>query len=94
MPWWQRILVTLFVAFLLLVLAAALAYNFGSMWTPSREARTQYEQVVASGETPPRGDHQFHIPIPGCVCHSKNPVRVMEHEDRRISECQGCHGGR
>lgn len=93
-PWWKRLLVGLFVTLLLLVLLAAAAYNFGSMWVPDREVREQYDRLVASGEVRERQPRQFHIPIPGCVCHSDDPVLVIEHEDRRIRECSGCHGGR
>lgn len=94
MPWWQRILVTLFGALLLLILLAALAYNFGSMWPASREVQAEYDLLVASGQVRPVENRQFHIPIPGCVCHSKDPVLTVEHEDRRIRECSSCHGGR
>lgn len=93
-PWWQRALVGLAYGLLGLLLLGALAYNFGSMWIPGRAVRAEYEQLVASGAARQRQPRQFHIPIPGCVCHSDDPVLVIEHEDRRIRECSGCHGGR
>jgi len=69
----------------------SMAFAFGSMWVPSAENRAAYEQLRASGQAPDY-DRQFHIPIPGCVCHSDNPVTVMQHSNRRISQCMGCHG--
>lgn len=93
-PWWQRIIVTLFVAFLILILLGAVAYNFGSMWFPSTETRVAYQAAVEAGDVSTPRERQFHIPIPGCVCHSDDPVTVIEHEDRRIRECSSCHGGR
>lgn len=94
MPWWQRILVGLLMLFLALILLGALAYNFGSMWPARPEVRAQYDQLVASGEAQPVEKRQFHIPIPGCVCHSDDPVTQIAHEDRRIRQCSSCHGGR
>ncbi len=92
-PWWSRLLVVLAYTIGVLAVIFALAYNFGSMWFPSRETRAQYDQLVAAGQANPPTEQQFHIPIPGCVCHSKNPATVMAHQDRRIRQCMGCHGG-
>jgi len=92
-PLWQRFLITIGVVLAVLVVSALLLYKFGSMWVPSAEARTQYAQLEAAGQVPPI-ENRFHIPIPGCVCHSDDPVKTMQHSTRRISECMGCHGGR
>jgi hypothetical protein len=70
----------------------SMAFAFGSMWVPSAENRAAYEQLRVAGQAP-EYDRQFHIPIPGCVCHSDNPVTVMQHSNRRINQCNGCHGG-
>lgn len=70
----------------------SMAFAFGSMWVPSADTRAAYEQLRVAGQAP-EYDRQFHIPIPGCVCHSDNPVTVMQHSNRRINQCNGCHGG-
>lgn len=70
----------------------AMAFAFGSMWVPSAETRAAYEQLRDTGQAPDY-ERRFHIPIPGCVCHSDDPNTVMQHSNRRISQCMGCHGG-
>lgn len=72
--------------------AAALAYSFGSMQPPSTSMRAAYDRTVASGRAEPV-EARFHIPIPGCVCHSPDPVVQAQHSTRYIRECAGCHGG-
>jgi len=74
-----------------LAVAAAALYSFGGMWPPSEEARAAYAAEVAAGREPAI-EGRFTIPIPGCVCHSGDPVQQMRHSTRRISECMGCHG--
>jgi len=91
-PWWQRALIGAGITLAVLVIAAFALYRYGSMWVPSQEVRAEYEQLVASGQAE-QIEARFHIPIPGCVCHSDDPVRTMEHSTRRISECMECHGG-
>ena len=91
-PWWQKLLIGLGVVIASLVALALALYLFGSMWFPSSEAKAAYAQIEAAGQAPPI-ERQFHIPIPGCVCHSDNPVPVMEHSNRRIRQCMDCHGG-
>lgn len=93
-PWWLRMLVGMWIFFLGMLLIAALLYNFGSMWPPTDAQRSAYAEAVAQRGGSPHVERQFHIPVPGCVCHSDDPVTVIRHESRRISECMGCHGGR
>jgi hypothetical protein len=91
-PWWQRVLIGLAFAVLLLGLLAVLLYNFGGMMPPSAEAKAQYASLVAAGQVP-SAESRLHIPIPGCVCHSDDPVLQVEHSKRSLSQCMGCHGG-
>jgi len=88
---WKRVAFWTFFVIAVLVFAASVLYRFGSMWVPSAETRAAYDQAFAAGQAPAI-DKQFHIPIPGCVCHSDNPVVTMQHSNRRVSECMGCHG--
>jgi len=74
----------------LVVLAVAL-YEFGGMWPASGASQTAYAAEVAAGRQPAI-ESRFTIPIPGCVCHSDDPVLQMQHSNRRMSECKGCHG--
>ena len=92
-PRWKRVAFGAFVAFAVLLFAGATLYRFGSMWVPSAETRVQYDQLVASGQVQDEVVRQFHIPVPGCVCHSDDPVLTMQHSTRRVSQCMGCHGG-
>ena len=91
-PLWRRVLFGLFVAFAVIFFTGVMLYEFGSMWVPSAETRASYDALVASGQVPDEVVRQFHIPIPGCVCHSDDPVLTMQHSTRRISQCMGCHG--
>jgi hypothetical protein len=89
-PLWRRLLFGAFVTVAVLFFLAAVLYRFGSMWVPSSEVQSEYNRLVASGAAEPL-DARFHVPIPGCVCHSDDPVLTMQHSNRRISECSGCH---
>lgn len=94
-PLWRRILFGLFVTFSVIVFLVATLYAFGG---PSGSAndpqmKDRYEAMVASGEIEPV-EQRFVIGIPGCRCHSDDPVLTEEHRNRRINECMGCHGGR
>ena len=73
-----------------LIVTAGLAYAFGTMQPPTAEVRAAYEQRVEAGAAPPAAS-RFGIPIPGCVCHSDDPVLQVEHSTRYIRECAGCH---
>jgi hypothetical protein len=90
----RRVLKGIGVTALALIALGLLLYYFGSMWTPTAEVRQAYAEGVAAGRVPPI-EQSFHIPIPGCVCHSPDPVQQMQHESRRIKDCRspGCHGG-
>ena len=74
-----------------LVFAAFMLYNFGGMsGSAYPEMRPQYEQMVASGQAPPLRK-RFVIPIPGCQCHSTDPVLTAQHSRRHMNECGKCH---
>lgn len=88
--WARRLLVGLGVTVLLLAALVAVLYAFGSMMPPSAEARQAYAAQVAAGAEPPV-ESSFHIPIPGCVCHSPDPVLQVQHESRHVRECADCH---
>ena len=94
-PLWLRILrgLGITVASLLVVLAAggALLYNFGGMsgsTVPGMAER--YDQMVAEGQAPPIRE-RFVIPIPGCRCHSSDPVLTVQHSRFHMNECNKCH---
>lgn len=90
----KRVLKGIGVTLLVLVVLGVLLYSFGSMQSPSSEVRQAYAAGVATGQVPAIGQ-SFHIPIPGCVCHSPDPVLQMQHESRHVKDCMtaGCHGG-
>ncbi|MBI5231861.1 MAG: hypothetical protein HY876_06825 [Coriobacteriales bacterium] len=93
--WWRILKGTLIgvgVTIVLLVVTGVLLYNFGSMWLPDPQMKAEYGQLVAAGQAPAI-EKRFTIPIPGCKCHSKDPVQTMQHTTYRISECNSCHGG-
>jgi hypothetical protein len=78
------------VTLLVLVALGLLLYSFGSMQSPSAEVRQAYASGVAAGQAPAI-EQSFHIPIPGCVCHSPDPASQIRHESRRIKDCASCH---
>jgi hypothetical protein len=77
---------------LLLVLLIAAAYAFGGPWVPTREQAVSYDQLVRAGLAPAM-ERRLVLPIPGCVCHSDDPVKVVQHSNLRIRECASCHNG-
>lgn len=89
----KRIGLTVLAIVVFLVVLGATAYGFGSMETPSLAMRASYQALVASGQARPLAPTGFHIPIPGCRCHSADPVVTMQHEGYRIRDCSRCHGG-
>lgn len=89
----KRIGLTLLVLVVLVAALALVAYNFGSMEPPSAEARSQYAALVSAGKVPPAPAGGFHVPIPGCRCHSNDPVLQVQHESIPIKDCSRCHGG-
>jgi len=49
---------------------------------------------IVEGEVPePDPQSPFAFQIPGCTCHSDDPVVVEEHADYRLNQCRGCHAG-
>lgn len=49
---------------------------------------------VVEGEVPaPDPQSPFAFQIPGCKCHSDDPVVVEEHANYRLNQCRGCHDG-
>jgi hypothetical protein len=86
---WTAIGVGGTVAFLLF--AAVMLYFFGG---PSGsvypEMRPRFEQMVADGQAQPLRK-RFFIPIPGCQCHSTDPVLTALHSKRHMNECIKCH---
>lgn len=67
-----------------------LLYFFGGMWVRTPEMIGAYDQMVLANQAP-KIQERFVIPIPGCTCHSDNPVAQAQHSTRRISECMTCH---
>lgn len=90
-PWWRKALIALGILVAFVLALAGVAYGFGSMMPPSAETEAAYEALRANGAAP-EIERQFHVPIPGCVCHSDNPVITMQHSNRRIRDCMECHG--
>jgi len=86
----KKVLVRIGVPVLALLLFAGVLYLFGGMQPPSAAARTVYAVEVAAGRQP-AVEARFTIPIPGCVCHTDDPVLQVQHWVRRMSECGGCH---
>lgn len=74
----------------MLVVVGGVLFEFGGMMPPSAAAKTAYAAQVAAG-TQPAVQSRLVIPIPGCVCHSSDPVLQVQHSVRRMSECSGCH---
>lgn len=85
-----RALVTLAVIAGVLVLSAVILYSYGSMERPGVHTRQAFESMVAQGAADPL-PRRFTIPIPGCRCHSPDPVLGMRHSTYRIRECRSCH---
>jgi hypothetical protein len=74
-----------------LVFATVMLYNFGGMWgSVYPELRPQYQQLVVSGQVAPLRNRLV-IPIPGCQCHSTDPVLTAQHSKRHMNECGKCH---
>jgi hypothetical protein len=90
--WWKRVLKGLAITVVALVVLGLLLYNFGGMMPPSAEAKAQYAQLKAAGAVP-SAQNKLHIPIPGCVCHSSNPILQIQHANRSMNQCAGCHSG-
>jgi hypothetical protein len=86
----KRWLIRIGVVIVVLAGVAGALYLFGGMQPPSAEAKAAYAAEVAAGRQPALSA-RFVIPIPGCVCHSGDPVLQVQHSVRRMGECSGCH---
>lgn len=75
---------------LALAAVGVILHAFGGMWVRTPEMRAAYDAMVARGEQP-RLQSRLVVPIPGCVCHSDDPVVQAQHSVRRLRECSGCH---
>ena len=73
-----------------LFLLAAVLYSFGGKERPASQYIAAYDQLVAEGQATPV-QSRFVIPIPGCRCHSDDPVAQVEHSVYRIRDCMRCH---
>jgi len=60
------------------------------MWVRTPEMKTAYDELVVSGQQPAI-EAAFVVPIPGCVCHSDDPVAQAQHSTRHIRDCMSCH---
>lgn len=89
-PLWRRILWGLFWTVAVLVTIAVVLYSLGGMWVRTPEMRAAYDELVASGQAQEL-EGGLVIPIPGCVCHSDDPVVQAEHATRHIRDCMSCH---
>ena len=93
-PWVQslkRIGITLGVVAVLLAVLGIALYNFGGMsGSAVPGVLSQYDQLVASRQAP-AVQKRFVIPIPGCRCHSTDPVLTAQHASRHMNECYKCH---
>ena len=94
-PMWLRILrglgITLGALLAVIVVLGVLLYNYGGMSGSAVPGTLEaYGQMVAAGQEPPI-QKRFVIPIPGCQCHSKDPVLTAQHTRRHMSECGKCH---
>lgn len=94
----KRIVLHVGLALLALALAvvtlAVVAYCFGGMERPDPAMRRAFEALVAQGKAEPVRSRGLVIPIPGCRCHSEDPVQTIQHSTYRIRECRACHAGR
>ena len=88
----ERIALTLLALVLGLAALAVVAYDFGSMERPSAEMRARYDALVSAGQAAPMRSSGLRIPIPGCRCHSDDPVQQVRHAGYAIRECSRCHG--
>ena len=93
-PRWKRVVkrlgIGIGVTIVFLVFAAVMLYNFGGMWVRTPEMKTAFNELVASGAAEPV-EYRFTIPIPGCTCHSDDPVLQAKHSVRHVSQCMKCH---
>lgn len=79
---------------------AAFAFAFGTPQTPVAPqagvptAQAPSASASAPATSDPAGEKApFAVQIPGCKCHSDDPVVVEEHSRYRMNECRSCHKG-
>jgi len=96
-PRWKRVFKRIAIGLgVTVVVLAALGftlYEWGGMGgsaDPTMSAK--FDAMVASGQAKPI-QSRFVIPIPGCTCHSTDPVQTAKHRVYRMSECSRCHNG-
>ena len=94
-PLWMRILrgtaITVGTLIVVLGVLGVLLYNFGGMSGSAVPGTLEtYDRMVAAGQAPAI-QTRFVIPIPGCQCHSKDPVLTAQHTRRHMNECGSCH---
>lgn len=93
-PRWRRVLkrvaIGISITVLVIVLLVVALYSFGGMERPTPQNRTAFAAMVAQGAAAPV-ESRFVIPIPGCRCHSDDPVQQVRHASYRIKECRACH---
>ena len=94
-PLWWRILkgtaITVGTLIAIVVVGGLLLWNFGGMsGSVHPELLAQYDQMVASGQAQAI-QKRFVIGIPGCQCHSTDPVLTAQHARRHMNECGKCH---
>ena len=85
-----RVLLGIGWTFVRLVTLGTLLYLLGGMWVRTPEMKTAYDELVLTGQQPAI-EAAFVVPIPGCVCHSDDPVAQAQHSTRHIRDCMTCH---
>lgn len=85
-----RVLVGLAVVVGAALALAAFLYLYGGPGGVTPEVRAEYRALVRAGQAAPVDD-RFVVPIPGCTCHSDDPLVVVQHAERRVRECFQCH---
>lgn len=90
--WLKRLLLGVLATVAVLAALGVALYEFGGMSSSVNDPaiEQQYKAMVASGAAQAI-PHRFVIGIPGCQCHSSDPVLTEQHRSRRIRECSGCH---
>ena len=96
-PRWKRVLkriaIGIGITVVFLTVLGFSLYEWGGMSgsaDPTMPAK--YDALVASCQAKPI-QARFVIPIPGCTCHSTDPVQTAKHRTYRMSECNRCHNG-
>jgi len=85
-----RVLLGIGWTFVGIMILGIVLYLFGGMWLRTPEMRTAYDELVLTGQQPTL-EAAFVVPIPGCVCHSDDPVTQAQHSRRHIRDCMTCH---